>query len=119
MNLTRTSFLRALKIGGSVLVIALVAGYSIWRSLDYARGPHISIIEPADWATLQASTTDIRGRIERANSITLNGKDIFIDESGNFSETIAVFPGTNIVTLTAHDQFGRTAEKRLTLTRSD
>lgn len=116
--MTRTSLLRLLKIGAGALLILIVAGYSIWRSFDYARGPRITIADPADWSTVQASTTAIRGIVERAHIVTMNGKPVSIDEAGNFNEIIIVFPGTNIVTFTAKDQFGRMVEKRLILTKN-
>ena len=115
--MTRTSLLRLLKIGASVLLVLIVAGYSIWRSSDYARGPRITISEPADWSSIQASTTPIKGIVERAHIVTMNGKSVSIDEAGNFNEIILVFPGTNLVTFIAKDQFGRTIEKRLILTK--
>ena len=115
--MTRSSLLRLIKIGATIFLVLVVAGYSIWRSSDYARGPRITISEPADWSSVQASTTPIRGVVERAHIVTMNGKPVSIDESGNFNEIIIVFPGTNIVTFTAKDQFGRTVEKRLILTK--
>jgi hypothetical protein len=62
-------------------------------------------------------TTHIIGRVERANTITLNGKAITIDEQGNFDETIIVFPGTNILTLVARDQFERSVREQIQVVR--
>jgi hypothetical protein len=45
----------------------------------------------------------------------LNGQTITVDEAGNFSQTIIVFPGMNILTFHAHDQFGRDTDKQLQL----
>jgi hypothetical protein len=47
----------------------------------------------------------------------LNGKAITIDEQGHFDETILVFPGTNILTLVARDQFERSVETRVEVVR--
>ncbi|MEN9524465.1 MAG: hypothetical protein RL536_534 [Candidatus Parcubacteria bacterium] len=117
MPFTRTTFIRILKIGSAVLIILVIIAYALWRSLAYARGPHINIIEPVDGASISASTTVIRGNVERANNITLNGRTVTIDELGNFSEIIIVFPGINIITLDAKDQFERMVETQLRLFR--
>jgi hypothetical protein len=117
--MTRSSLLRLLKISAAILLILIVAGYSIWRSFDYARGPRITIAEPADWSSTQASTTAIHGIVERAHILTMNGKPVSIDEVGNFNEIIIVFPGTNIITFIARDQFDRTIDKKITITRTD
>ena len=113
MPLTRTTFLRLIKISSGILIVILIATYALWRSLNYARGPHIIVTSPLDGSSVSASTTIIRGRVERSNDISLNGKAITIDEQGNFSETIIVFPGTNIITLEVRDQFKRSVREQI------
>ena len=113
MPITRTTFLRLIKISSGILIVLLIAAYALWRSLNYARGPHIIITSPTNGASISASTTIIRGQVERANDISLNGKAITIDEHGNFSETIIIFTGTNILTFVAHDQFKRTVQEQI------
>jgi hypothetical protein len=111
----RSSFLRLIRAIAVILAVALIVAYAVWRSLSYARGPNIVIIEPPDGATIVASTVAIRGRVDRVNGLLLNGNPIFIDERGNFSETVVVFPGMNTITFVAHDRFERTTEARLRL----
>jgi len=59
-----------------------------------------------------SSLTTIKGTASKATYISLNGREIFIDKSGNFSESIVVLPGFSVVTLSARDKFGKTAEKK-------
>ena len=113
MPLTRTTFLRIIKISSGILVVLLIAAYALWRSLNYTRGPHIIITSPTNGASISASTTMIRGQVERADDISLNGRAITIDERGNFSETIIIFPGTNIITFEARDQFNRSVQEQI------
>ena len=54
----------------------------------------------------------IKGTASKATYITLNGREIFVDKDGNFSESISVLPGFSIITLNAKDKFGKTAEKK-------
>ncbi len=113
MPLTRTSFLRLIKICAAILIASIIIGYAIWRSLNYARGPHIEIFEPKDGSATTTNTITVRGRSERINNLTLNGNAVFIDEQGNFSEVIILFPGINRLTVAGRDQFGRSTETRL------
>ena len=113
MQPTRTTTLRLLRIACAALLIAVIIGYAIWRSLDYARGPVIEITEPTNGSSVNSLTTTIKGRADRVNNLILNGNPIVVDEKGAFSETIAVFPGLNKITLAAHDQFGRSTAKEL------
>jgi len=115
MPFTRTTFLRIIKVSSAIIVILLVVSYALWRSFSYARGPQITINDPADGSSTQNSTIVIHGNVERANNITLNGKAISIDEQGNFNQTIVIFAGANTITFEAHDQFGRVAHTQINL----
>lgn len=117
MALTRTSSLKIIKVASAAIVIIIIAAYALWRSFAYARGPAIILTEPSNFATITSTTTHVIGRVERANSITLNGKAVTIDEQGHFDETILVFPGTNFLTLEAKDQFERTIDTKVIIFR--
>lgn len=95
----------------------IIIAYALWRSFSYARGPHITIIEPRNHSSTASTTIQVVGRVERANQITLNGKAITIDEQGNFNETVVIFSGANILTLVAHDQFNRTVSEQVRVVR--
>lgn len=58
-----------------------------------------------------SSLATISGNASKAVYLSLNGREIFIDKEGNFSESIAVLPGFSVVTLNARDKFGKTALK--------
>ena len=113
MPFTRTSLLRLIKIIAALVIAGIIIGYAIWRSLNYARGPDIVITMPVNGSTVTAATTTVSGRAVRINNLTLNGNPIFIDEAGNFSEVIIVFPGINRLTVVGHDQFERETEVHL------
>lgn len=98
---------KLVKIIGVVIIVVIIAGYAIWRSMNYAKGPEIMIIAPLDGASISASTTEITGKLVRAVNLSLNGRNITIDEQGNFKETLIVFKGINTITLEAYDQFKR------------
>lgn len=117
MNPTRTTTLRLFRIGAIVLVALIISAYAVWRSFAYARGPEIVVSSPLDWSSVSATTTKIVGQALRIKEISLNGKPISVDEQGNFSETIILFPGANFITLTARDQFSRDTFKELQVYR--
>jgi hypothetical protein len=115
MNFTRTRFAKLIRVASTLVVIVIVIGYAAYRSLAYIRGPIIHVFQPIDGASIASTTVTIIGRVDRVNSLALNDNPIQVDESGNFKQTIIVFPGVNIVTLRATDQFQRatTAELRM------
>ena len=115
--MTRTQLIRYLKIGIIIVAALIIVGYGAWRSLDYARGPAITIFQPVNGSMAASSAIDILGRADRVNSLTINGMSVSLDEQGNFKETVVVFPGVNMITLEAMDQFGRSTEKLLEVAR--
>lgn len=113
MPLTRTSLIRIIRLSIVIILVGLIVAYAIWRSFNYARGPYIDIFEPIDGASLSADTITLKGKALRVISLNLNGRTIFVDQEGNWSETMAVFPGQNSFVITASDRFGRSISKRL------
>ena len=107
MQLNRTASLRLIKIGIAIVLAGLIITYAIFRSLPYTKGPHIGIFQPLEGSSIPASTVTIVGRADRVNKLQLNGSPVSMDEQGNFSETVTLFSGTNVLTLDASDQFGR------------
>ncbi len=107
--------LRIIKLITIGFIVSIVIGYAIWRSLNYFRGPEIVVFEPINGSSIATSTAIIRGQAERINNILLNGSPIVIDEQGNFGQIITIFPGINILTFNASDQFDRKTNLELRL----
>lgn len=92
-----------------VILFAVIMVFSYEKMCFLFEGVKIEArIEQKDTSSLAL----IKGVAAKATYITLNGREIFIDKNGNFSESIAMLPGFSIVTLNARDKFGKTAEKK-------
>lgn len=95
--------------------VSVVVAYATWRSLNYARGPAINIFFPPDQTATSSKVINMYGRADRISRLSINGRDLTIDELGNFSEILVIFPGINVVTIGATDQFGRSISKEVRL----
>ena len=71
----------------------------------------VAKIERSDNTTL----AKVSGVAKNATYISLNGREIFIDKDGSFSEPIALIPGFSVVTIDATDKFGNNQEKKFQL----
>lgn len=98
-------------IGG--LFVLLIIGYSIYQAQDFWAGPEVEISTPADGAVTTKPLIHISGSTKRISFLSLNGRQIFTDRNGKFSEALLLAPGYNIITLAADDSFGRRAEEQL------
>lgn len=101
------------------LIVCIVIGYTYFATRDYILGPQIIISEPVNGSTISTSTIHLKGQALRIQDITLNNRPILIDEQGNFSETILLFPGYNVSLISAQDKFDRTIEYKLELVYQD
>jgi len=59
-----------------------------------------------------SSLATIKGVASKATYISINGREIFITKSGDFSESVVLLPGFSVVTINARDKFGKTALKK-------
>ncbi|MEX2369081.1 MAG: hypothetical protein WD552_01655 [Candidatus Paceibacterota bacterium] len=102
-----------LQIAVGLLIFILIAGYSIYQARDFWAGPTLAISTPADGVQTTHPLIHISGAAERISFLSLNGRQIYTDPNGRFSEALLLTPGYNIITLAADDSFGRHTEKHL------
>lgn len=95
------------------ILFILLAGYSLYQARFLILGPQIWVESPKNGETVEDSLVIIRGRAKNIAWISLNGRQIFTDEEGNWSEKLIVSPGLSIMTVKARDRFGRETEKIL------
>ncbi len=96
---------------GSCIVLFACIGIFAYMKMDFLfRGVKISaLIDKSDISPL----VKVIGNAKNATYISLNGREIFIDKEGNFSENVALLPGLSVITLSAEDKFGHMDEKKL------
>lgn len=69
--------------------------------------------------TDSSSLAFIKGNARNAIYISLNGREIFIDKNGEFSEPIALLSGLGVVTIHAQDKFGNVSQKEFEVVYKD
>ncbi|MEK7179147.1 MAG: hypothetical protein AAB727_02750 [Patescibacteria group bacterium] len=98
-----------------LIAALIVLGYAYGRTENLLRGPDISLVEPANGETVAEPLAEITGIIRNASFITLNGRQIYTDESGFFKEFVLLSYGYNVLLLEARDKFGRSTKKTIEL----
>ena len=100
-----------------IIIILTVAGlvfvYAYYKTKDFIRGPVITVAYPINGETVNNSLLKIEGKATSIAYISLDDRQIFTDEAGNFKEKLLLFPGYNIISIKASDKFGRDIEKTL------
>lgn len=96
----------------TVLVILVV--YGLVKAWPLLAGPSLSIVSPTDNAAYPGGIVVVRGTVERASSLIINGATVLHDQNGDFSSTLTFPHGGSILNFVATDRFGR----KVTETRS-
>ncbi len=99
---------------GGLLLFALL-GYGYYQSRDFLTGPLLSLVSPDDGATFSSPLITVKGSARNIAFLSLNGRRIFTDQAGNFSERLLLPSGYSIMTLVGTDRFGHRAQKQLEL----
>ncbi len=99
-----------------ILVLGVsLALFAYTRVQALVAGPEIVITSPKDGESVNDALVTITGTAHRISLITLNGRQIFTDESGRFKEELLLAYGYNILELKAQDNFGRVTGQTLRL----
>lgn len=109
-----------LQIGALSIFFLLIIIYAFFRSQDLILGVKIKKVNinglPAQTGIKIAnSVIQVNGNAKNAINLTLNGREISINQAGDFAETIALLSGYNIINITAKDKFGDSDQKNYKL----
>lgn len=104
----RTLTLRALLYYTAVsLCVCFVVGYTLFQARFLIVGPRVAFENEATSVQTERVVT-LQGVAENIVKLTLNGRQIYTDKSGYFTEALVLENGYTIATLKAHDRYGRT-----------
>ena len=102
-----------LRIGFFTLLALIVLGYSGFQARKIIEGPELKVTSLKTGAILKNQLVEVTGIASNIKDISLDNRPIYIDEQGNFSEKLLLFPGYNIIKLKAGDKFGKVTEKTI------
>lgn len=97
-----------------IFAIAIL-GYAFFQARNIILGPVIKIQNPENGMSLDYSLIEIKGIAKNISLISMNDRQIFTDEQGEFSEKLLLSYGYNIITIKAEDRFGRKTKETLEL----
>ncbi|PIP86403.1 hypothetical protein COV42_02235 [Candidatus Campbellbacteria bacterium CG11_big_fil_rev_8_21_14_0_20_44_21] len=106
---------KIIKISVLVAAIVMVGGFALFQSRNLLQGPDIKVKRPSNGEILEESLLEVQGEARNISKISLNGRQIFVDEKGIFNEKVLLFPGYNKLSIEAADRFGRKIQKELLL----
>ncbi len=106
---------RLLRTGGPMLLALLIAAYGIWQGRDLLFGIRLRVEGISDGMRAASPVLALSGVARHGSGMTVNGRFVPVAESGAWSDTIALLPGTNVITLAAADKFKRQRTRAYTV----
>ncbi|MBI3379855.1 hypothetical protein HY029_03820 [Candidatus Gottesmanbacteria bacterium] len=76
----------------------------------------LSVISPTDNSVVTSPILTVKGNTKPNAELSINDKDTTADANGNFSTTLTLDEGENLIIITANDANGNVAEKEFTIT---
>lgn len=98
-----------------ILFVIIISGYAFFQAKNIVLGPVVEITQPINGSSVESSLIEVRGKAKNISHISMNGRQIFTDDKGLFSEKLLLSYGYNIITIKAQDRFDREIEKKLEL----
>jgi len=107
----KKSFLEKIGKWFFIALLIIIIIYFSTRIFNFATGPRIKIYSPFPGQIIETDTFIINGNIQNTKNIKINGKEISIDQKGNFKEEIIVKSPYTLIVIDAVDKYGKTKEE--------
>lgn len=101
---------RYIRITIGALITLVIIGYAFIKSINLILGPEISVTTPINGETVHSPLLTISGSAKNIAFLTLDDRQIFVDDAGQIYDQLLLYEGYNVITLRAKDKFGRERE---------
>jgi hypothetical protein len=96
-----------------VIITIIVISYIIFNFRIFIAGPQIIFKSPTNGSVAEKNLIEIQGIAKNISQISMNDRQIFVNQSGEFKETVLLYPGHNVFIVRARDKFDRIEENKL------
>lgn len=90
--------IRKVLIGIVILALATYVGFEISKIFS---PPDLVVTSPQDYITVNDNLIEIKGSTEPSVTLSINGKEIFINDDGSFTESVTLKEGVNNISISA------------------
>lgn len=91
----------------AIILLAAFSSYLFYQFRFYVRVPELILEVPAEDMVIGESHIEIKGRIDTGTTLTLNGRPIYIKETGEFQERVNLGQGLNALEFEAQNKAGK------------
>lgn len=88
-------------LGLVVIVFFGIIGYIFYSVENFTSPPNLEISSPSAESVIREDHVEIIGKTDVGASLKINDQTVFIDDRGNFKETVKLQPGLNNIEIQA------------------
>ncbi len=89
------------------LALAAIIGYFAYEA-RFLREPRLELRHPARDLIIEADAIELSGRTDPEAELTVNGRPLYIGETGEFEERLLLVTGLNRLEFEAKNRYGKT-----------
>lgn len=104
--MTRTTSIKKwLRLGLISGLFVFIIAFSFFQTTSLKRGSVITIENLTDGAVFETAVVALSGTAIHTTHLSVNGREIPVDEESRFSDELVLSPGYNIITISGSDKF--------------
>lgn len=93
-------------------VLVFLGFLYFYRELGkFSEVPRLVIVHPTSDTSTPSGSIDVIGITDKENKVTINGQPVYVNDSGQFSETLSLQKGLNSIFIKSVNRFGKEIEK--------
>lgn len=103
------------KLFAGLFFIMLVVFGSVYfyREIgEFSKAPRLVVLQPTDDFFVDGSSVEVIGITDKEGKIRINGQPIFVNEQGEFNETVSLQNGVNEIEVKAINRFSNEETKK-------
>ena len=112
------NYLHILKIFLFTILFFIIIIYAGYKLSDWYFGPTLKINFPIDGQIVTDDLFYVTGNIQNVKNITINDREINIDQHGNFKIELIAHSPLTIITVNAVDRYGKSLHKVLKVVKN-
>jgi len=120
--LTKTKKINLQKLIRNVLFFGFLVFISLYITFNtrlVSKGISLSIDGIENGKIYTEGSLEIDGNAKRAKHLLVNGREVYLDQEGNFKDLIILLPGYNVISVTAEDKFGKVTKNVFEIIREE
>jgi hypothetical protein len=108
---------KIIRVTLTVLFFSFILLYAILNTRLISRGIDLSINGIENGKIYTEGTLEITGNAKRAKHVLVNGREISVNQQGDFKDYLVLLPGYNVMTISAEDKFGKITQETFDIVR--